>query len=122
MPLALSFVLVPLALHPPTREVLPRSIRSSFPSWIRSHQELTVGFGGRAAALTPYVREATRLALVRGAVRVVGTGLAPGERLRFPRPMTDDLTACLKASAFLGRWLATAGSTASVFVLLGVRP
>lgn len=122
LPVALTFLLIPMSLHPGIREALPRTIRTSFPGWITAHQELTIEFGDRAAALVPYTKEGLRLALSHEALRLEGSNLAPGRRIRFPRPDTDDLDACLHAANFLGRWFTKSGSTASIFALLGVRP
>src|SRR3954447_1832655 len=45
----LAFLLPPLILHRPTREVLPKSVVTHLPTWIRRQPLIRAGFPSRAA-------------------------------------------------------------------------
>jgi Family of unknown function (DUF6521) len=127
LPFELAFLALPLSLHKPTREALPRATRTSLAAWLESNAVFRVGFRERASALAPFVREAILFALTHNLV-------AAGERgqLRpFPRPRTlsrylDQSTAevhdCAKKAEFIGRWFGTAGTSTTIMTLWGVAP
>src|SRR4051794_41139246 len=66
----LAFLVPPLVLHRPTREALPKTVRTHLPTWVRSEPLVRAGFPQRAARLTPLTREGLRLGLRFG---VLGT-------------------------------------------------
>src|SRR5688572_18103696 len=47
-PFALSFLLLPIIMHPPTRRVLPTRISAHMHAWLQNHSEIRVGFAQRA--------------------------------------------------------------------------
>jgi len=55
LPFELAFVALPLSLHKPTREALPRSPRTSLAAWLEANAYFRVGFGERAKDL-PHLR------------------------------------------------------------------
>src|SRR5262249_28563315 len=58
MPFPLVFVVLPIALHRRTRELLPRSTRTSLAVWLDQHADARVGLVERARSLVPFAREA----------------------------------------------------------------
>ena len=124
--LPLLFVAVPIAMHRETREAFPRSIATRHNVWLESHQELRVGFSDRCRSMAPYVREAIVFGGQHGVFSITTDGRL--EALKISRrsvvraPDSQDVLATLKAARFVGRWLAFAGPTNTVFALWGVRP
>ena len=124
LPLVLSFLVPPLAMHPSTREALPKTVRTSQRVWLQEHPFLKEGFAARARSLAPVVREALGLAVATGVLKVEGSkivahDLAGGNNAYLE---TEEMTATFKQAAFLGRWFARAGDSSSIYTAWGVQP
>lgn len=120
----LAFLVVPLVLHRPSREALPRGVTTSLPVWIERTPEVRVGFAQRARDLAPFTREGARLGLAAGSMELVGDRLHHGavrRRTKAVRPSAER-DECLKRGEFVGRWLAGSGDVTTVFGIFGVRP
>jgi hypothetical protein len=122
MPWTLSFLVPALSLHERTRVALPASIQAHFSSWLQSHADVRVGFARRARPLAPLIREALRLALRSGALKIAGGGLQATTQPRPRRDQTEEVAECFRAARFIGRWFARRHDVATIFGLLGVRP
>lgn len=123
MPIPLTFIVLPLVLHRRSREELPRQIRTSLPIWIQEHPLLRKGFPSRARAVAQSGREALVFGLRSGLVELVETGgLVVGVEPHAPRRATPESREVLARAFFIGRWLARAGDTSTIFYLWGVRP
>lgn len=124
LPFALSFLAVPIALHAPTRDRLPRSVATSVPAFLGDHPESRVQLPPVAVQLAPFVREGLRFAVRFDAVTFgPGGRLVPGRlRRRSPRGMaTGDVVACRKGARFTGRWFARAGDPVTLLGWWGLR-
>jgi len=127
MSYVLAFVAVPMTLHKPTREALPRSVRTSMPAWIEENTYFRVGFAERARSLAPFVREALLFGAVHGLFafddehRIVP---APQPRALsgYLRGTTDEVKECVKKAKFIGGWLAASGSVETTMAFWGVEP
>lgn len=127
LPYALAFVALPVVLHKPTRDTLPKQVSTSLSAWVVGHPEAQVGFPERAAALVPLVKDAILLASRDGLLDLHGaTVKAVGNKRSLDAYARDcqssEVQTCLKKSVFLGRWFALAGDTTTVMALWGVRP
>ena len=127
MSYVLAFVAVPLTLHKPTREALPRSVRTSMPAWIEENTYFRVGFAERARSLAPFVREALLFGAVHGLFAFDDEHrIVPARRPRalsgYLREGTDEVKECVKKAEFIGRWLAASGSVETSLALWGVKP
>lgn len=122
----LPFLLVPLALHQPTRMDLPSKSTAQMQKWIRENPRHISGLHKRAVSLRPFVAIAIRFASLRGVIRVEGTLLREGALKRRPRGYadqeTDDARACQKAARFLGRWFGRQPDPATLLAIWGLRP
>ena len=126
MPYPIAFLVLPIALHGPTRESRPRNVRTSLAAWIQLNPEAKVRFPERVAALEPVTREALIFGASQGVLDVSQEGLvlATGQRSGIDRAITQlagEAGECLRAAKFVGRWLAGSGSTATTLALWGVR-
>ena len=74
IPFGLCFLVLPLALHPPTRRALPTTTRSLLPQWLESHPELQALSAERMRRLSPYSREAILFGLQNGLLSLDSEG------------------------------------------------
>lgn len=125
MPYENSFLILPIVLHSPTRAELPKSVATPFQTWVNSNSVIRIGLADRVRASVPFSREALVYMLVRQCI-TVEKGLITGPKK--PRATSekirssDDLRGSVQSAALLGRLLAGAGSTATVFASLGIAP
>lgn len=125
LPLALAYLIVPVALHPGMRDVLPRRADTAFGTWIVTHQHLLVHVPRRALSLKPATREAVMFGAQVGALAFEAPGLRIGARafvlatgLSGSDQEADDVRRC---AGLMGRWLAAQPRTAGVLQAFGVR-
>ena len=123
---ALSFVVLPLVLHPATRGQLPGNSSTAFAGWTADHNPILAEFPDRAQRLVPVTREALLFLIQHKVLAFNGGGLRPGTKSigRSARPLlvTDDVSEARSAAALLGRWFANQGSASSIMQGLGVSP
>ena len=122
LPWSLAFLSVPLVLHKPTRDALPRNSRTALAKWVEDQPVLTASFPARAKHLSPFVREGVRFGLQEDILELVG-----GDRLRahLPRRKPEqfgDIAAIIRASGMVGRVFGKVGSTFTVYATLRVQP
>jgi hypothetical protein len=120
LPWLAAFLVIPLALHPPTRDSLPRDIRTSMASWVTAHPVLRDGFNLRVTALAQTTRDALRFALRTGVVALESSRLVPATEMRRPAGR-GELRSCTDAARLGGRWMART-DLVTAYQLLGVRP
>jgi Family of unknown function (DUF6521) len=122
----LSFVVLPIALHKPTRDILPGNASAALAGWIAERSPFLVEFPERTLRLVPVTREGLLFMFQHKVLGWDAGGLVPGERPigRSSRPsqVTDDVAEARSAAALLGRWFANQGSPSSIMLGLGVSP
>lgn len=125
MPITFAFLILPSALHKPTRDALPGTTASSMWAWVRSNPVILMEFAERARTFRTF----TGAAISYGLQRTVLTGLlgsiGAGQIGRRPRTLfpTDDWTDCMKAAEFLGRWFGgSEADEATTLAHWGVKP
>ena len=127
LPVALSFMILPITLHRRTREALPRTTSTSIPAWLQQHPEAKLGFYERLMALQPHTREAIRYGLsfdcltfhLSGGIRRIASESSYRNALRL---LEGDARHCLSRGRFLGKWLGGGASIATTMALWGIRP
>lgn len=125
MPVTFAFLILPNALHKPTRDALPSTTASSMWGWLRANPVLLTDFADRVRTFRPL----TATAITYGLRHTVLTGslgsLGPGKLGRRPRALypTQDWLACLKVAEFLGKWFGVSNTEdATTLAHWGVRP
>jgi len=119
MPWPLAFLVLPVVLHRPTRNALPRDTRTHLSTWIRREPVLRAGFPERAAAMTPRTREGLRFGL-RAGILTLDRGNVLGHLADDPPP--GELRQLVRGARLVGRWLAKSDQPSTPFALLGVAP
>lgn len=127
MPYPLAFMVLPIVLHKATRESLPRGTRTSMVTWLQEHTEAKLQFIDRVIALRPHTREALLFGSAHGWLVLQGEGvlqtmLTDTDADRFVRQLNDEARECARRARFVGKWLASAGTTQTVMTLWGIRP
>lgn len=130
MPYELVFLVLPFCLHPSTATRLPaRAASTPLHAWLQrdENRDVLVTFPDRASALVPFVREAVLFAAERGVVAVgddgrLQAGVNALRGITTYRTSGEEVKEAIRLAEFVGRWFALAGTTATVFTLLGVRP
>jgi Family of unknown function (DUF6521) len=123
---ALSFVVLPIVLHKPTREQLPGNASAAFAGWVADRAPFLAEFPDRVIQLVPVTREALLFLVQHKVIGLEAGGLTPGAKpiSRSARPprITDDVAEARSAASLLGRWFASQGSAGSIMQGLGVSP
>lgn len=122
---SLLFIALPLVLHGDIRRALPATVATRHHVWLENRQPLRVGFGEACRALVPYVKEAVVFGCHHRILTVSNDGnvVATRRRLRsLPWTTMVEPLECVSAARFVGRWLAHAGPTATVYSLWGIKP
>lgn len=125
LPWPLVFLALPVILHKPTRDALPRDIRTSMAAWTRDNVLLVASLAERARSLRPLITESLLFSFAHGMVRHDSGGLVPAKLARRRpndpwRDPTEDLRDCATRAAFFGRWCAVSGLPSTVFTLWDV--
>lgn len=128
LPFALTFLILPIVLHPATRSVLPSSTVTSLLSWIQENRDQLVDFATRVQRLNSITREALLFGIQHETLTLTGTGsLAVGPKRKSATEkrtelFTDETRECLDRAGFIGRWFAGAGTTATIYAAWGLAP
>jgi ABC-3C biological conflict system middle component len=124
LPVALSFLVLPIVLHRPTREMLPRTSRSKMHVWIRENAIVRIGFARRASELVPYTREALVFGMVHNSLKLGPEGaIGAGDAGDSYSPATHtEARSCLNGATLVGKLFAAAGDAGTILVAWGVRP
>lgn len=127
MPLPMAYLVLPVVLHRPTRDLVPRAVTTTLHGWLQEHPELRINFADRTKELAPFTREAVLFLGVRGQLHVGGEGTVTvtGKLGRGKAALLDnseEMKSSLTKAKFVGRWFASAGEPATVFQMWGVCP
>jgi len=123
MPVILPYLLVPLALHRPTRDRLPNRMNAQMGEWVRAHPEALVDLGERVRSLRPIISVGICFGLRHGVLQNIDGDVRAGQIQRRPRGMTRsaDADSCLTSAGFLGRWFAHQGDAITILAIWGLR-
>lgn len=125
LPVVYAFLILPSALHKPTRDALPSTTASSMWGWLRANPVLLMDFADRVRTFRPFTAAAIIFGLQHGVLTGPPAAIAAGKVGRRPRALrpTEDWTACFKAAEFLGRWFGGSDADeATTLAQWGVRP
>jgi hypothetical protein len=126
MPFPLTFLILPIVLHEQTREALPRSKATWMIQWLQRNPEVRMGFASRTRSLSPCTRESLMFMFAHGYLLIGAGGKvspgAPSPRVSELEGRSQEYKKCIGKADLLGKMLARAGTTATIFALWGVRP
>ncbi len=125
LPLAYVYIILPSALHKPSRDQLPSTTAASMWPWIRDNPLLFADISERVITFRVLTSEAIVFGLRQGVLHNTNGGLTSASLKRRPRSLrpTADWGECMKAADFLGRWFAASDSDqATTLAHWGFRP
>lgn len=125
-PVPLAFLSVPIVLHKPTRDDLPRTAAALMQKWIREHPRHMARLSSRVLGLRPFTGTAIRFGIEHGVLVSQDGLLRAGNLLRRPRNVstfeTIEIEECMKAAQLLGRWFARQPDAATALAWWGLAP
>ncbi|MCH8616689.1 DUF6521 family protein [Sphingomonas sp. SM33] len=126
LPFAYAYLIAPFVLHSETRSKLPGSLATRLLPWTEKFGEVIATFPQRVAELSPYSSKGILLATLGGLAELSGDAslfAKPNASLKryTGQSGSTEVENILKKSHFVGKWLAAAGTPATVFTALGVR-
>lgn len=125
LPFPLAFLVLPIVLHKPTRQALPRSVTTRLHVWLQDKPEVRIQFAERTRQLAPYVREAIMFGSQNGILAITDSGELTQRSRRLPsldwNSETEPST-CRSKAIFVGRWFAQAGGVSTIFTMWGIQP
>jgi hypothetical protein len=124
--LPLSYLLLPLVLHKPTRDVLPNSTSTSLAAWLEENPSVRIQFQERVKSLKPFVGEAiifgarhNYLSFQHG---YIISSLTYNNINSILSKTHGEVRECIMRARLVGKWMAAAGSVETVFGLWEIRP
>lgn len=122
MPLAITYLVLPVVLHGPTRRALPATTRTNLLVWMQDHPSLVGAFPSHAVSLKPRVSDAISVACFTGMVVADSGLLSRGSARRMPMGASVEVRECFAKSEWLARWFGQTTPASSLFSYWGVRP
>jgi hypothetical protein len=128
LPFALGFLVLPIVLHHGTRSALPGSTLTSLLPWVQENREQLVDFAQRVQRLRAITREALLFGIQHETLLLTADGsIAVGPKRQSATEkrtglFTDEARECVDRAGFLGRWLSTAGTVATIYAAWGIAP
>lgn len=119
LPLPVVFPACALLLHEGARNALPTSRRTRLAPWIEAHSRERLEVADLAVSLAPRIREGLRLGLRHGILAAQPPGVNGRPRPVHSNGFSDETRGILSRAPWVGRWLADAGSSVTVFALIG---
>lgn len=127
IPFPLTFMILPIVLHKPTRVALPANTRTSMAAWLLENAGARVLFYERLTSLKPHTKEGIQFGLLVNWIVPVSDGCFQTTRNdrdlnRATRNLTDEARECVMRARFVGKWFAGVGAAHTVMALWGIRP
>lgn len=118
--LPLAFAASTIALFSHLRKDLPATTRTHFAKWVTDHPEFRPEFQRLMRGFIAPLRAGLIFALTHGTIRLQGlTVSAVGQQIVPPASTSQETTEILNKARFVGRWIATAGTSSTTLSLLG---
>lgn len=115
-----AYLILPLTLHPETRDSLPRDRRITLARWAVRNHDLLADMEYRVANMAPPTKRAIRHGLRAGRLGLNGTNLVALFKPKSVKPQWPaELSASVKAARFCGQWF-NAIETHMAFELFGI--
>ncbi|MFZ5756936.1 MAG: three component ABC system middle component [Pseudomonadota bacterium] len=122
-----SFLILPFVLHRDTRELLPRSWKTSMPVWLGDNPMTLRRISTKARLLVPITKESLMFGGTHRLLRLEKGRVLPESGMKKTvegsiRASSDEVRECFNRSEFVGKWFAQTGNAPTVLALIGVRP
>ena len=123
MPYSLVFFVLPLVLHKETRDKIPSISRKPFHAWLNDNQTILIGLAERIKQLVPITKDSISFLVNCNAIKIENARLKVIEFNSKPFEITSlEIQDCFQKAETVGRWFASAGTTSTIYSILGVQP
>lgn len=127
MPFPLTFLVLPIVLYKPIRELLPRDTRTKMHVWIREHQEAKIQFPSRTRNLVSITKRSLMFGMHHEVIKLGEEAdfVVTKKALRKQNGAmleTGEVRHIENRAQFLGKWFAKAGSVSSIYMMWSIRP
>lgn len=123
LPFALTFVLLPMVLHPSIRNSRPKTTLKRFSTWIRENPVSRAHMASSSRSLVPVVREGISVLMRAGLLAVQDTRIsASGEIPAEVEPFLAEIATYREGATFCARWLSVSGEPSQIYEAIGIRP
>jgi len=124
-PYAFAFIVLPIVLHKPTRERMPRSVRTYFFVWVEKNDDLFFDFSKRTRSMVKYTKEALSFLLAHNKIEFNEDAeiIASDERVKkINKEEYQEYNEILKRAEMLGKWLSSTSDVKSIYSFLRITP
>lgn len=123
LPFALSFLALPLVLHPMLSVHLPATARTKLHVWLQEKPEVKFAFPRRVLETNCYTREALHFGIVHRGLAITKAGrIVPGKAKPAASSSNSSVTQAQLRAALIGKLFAQVDDATGVFAMFGVRP
>ncbi|MCR1785920.1 hypothetical protein KVF89_25520 [Nocardioides carbamazepini] len=125
MPLTYAYLVLPSALHMPTRTALPGTVGRSMHRWLRENPLVLSDLAVRVRSFRGVTSEAIIFGIRHAVLGTRDGALEAGHLRRRSRALqpTGDWESCMRAADFLGKWLGGSGNDEpTTLAQWGLRP
>lgn len=120
VPFELVFLVLPILLHRPTRDSLPRSAKTQMHVWIQNNPWCLEGFPKRTRELIPITKEAIIFLMHRELIVITSGGIQPTTR-KYKGSKTK-FKEFISKCRIIGKWFSKAGTSSNIYFMWGVKP
>jgi len=115
-----AFLILPIALHPATRQTLPRDSRITLTRWAVRHPDVLADMQHRVAMMVDPTKRAIRHGMRAGRLELSGTQLHAPTAPKSPQAVWPvELREAVRAARICGQWLSVT-ETHLAFEMLGI--
>lgn len=120
----LVFLVLPIVLHKTTRDNIPNILTTKMHSWINKNRELKIEFPDRVRNFNMITREGLLYGLQANLFSINDHGRfkVSNRKIKNTWMLDSEPSKCSKKAGFVGRWLAQAGDTKTIFHMWGIKP
>ena len=124
-PFVYSFIVLPIILHRRTRNILPRTTKTSMANWIQENQDAKVGFFERTKSLKPFTQKAILFGVSHNLIRIGNHGALATDATvkltsKWAKKLGGETGECIQKATFLGRWLHSGTTIETTLPLWGI--
>jgi len=124
-PYAYSFIILPILLHKPTRDKMPRSTKTYFFVWVEQNDGLFFDFAKRTKSMVKYTKEALLFLLAYKRIELNGNGEIETFKVKskiVKDENHEEFNEIIKRAEMLGKWLSINNDVKSIYSFLRIMP
>lgn len=126
LPFLTALIIPPLLLHRQTREKLPKVVTSKLPEWTKNNPQPASQIPNHVQEFIPFTKRAIIFGANIGTISFDSQGTVLSKRkLTVAKTSTlaktsVEIPEIVKKAYFVGRWLSHAGTTSTIYSILGM--